>query len=210
MVNLKLPSYVFSKFAVLVGLCVFQCLTLLTIVYFACQLKGNYWQTAAILICLVAGWSGAGLGDFRPQQHDGKRDRVAARGVAAGDRIGRRNSRHLQDAGPPAQWLSYAAPSRWAFEANVVNEAQGHPCGLTARASTGTPVLPARVKAWMQRRFSLPEAVIEANGEKVPAPLAKGQKSLRHSFWQSLGVLAGMTAVLLGAVLGFLRMRDIH
>ena len=62
----------------------------------------------------------------------------------------------------------------------------------------------------MLRPAQLPEAVIEANGEKLPAPLAKGQKSLRHSFWQSLGALGAMMAVLLGTVLGFLRMRDIH
>ena len=34
MVNLKLPSYVFSKIAVLAMLCVFQCTALLGIVYF--------------------------------------------------------------------------------------------------------------------------------------------------------------------------------
>ena len=48
--------------------------------------------------CLVAGRGGAGPGDFSPQQHDGKRDCVAARGVAAGHRAGRWNSSYLQNA----------------------------------------------------------------------------------------------------------------
>ncbi|MGA8407898.1 MAG: FHA domain-containing protein [Candidatus Acidiferrales bacterium] len=49
MVNLKLPSYAFSKFAVLCALCVFQCLLLLGIVYLFCHLKGNFLETAAVL-----------------------------------------------------------------------------------------------------------------------------------------------------------------
>jgi hypothetical protein len=109
----------------------------------------------------------------------------------------------------PAQWLSYAVPSRWAFEANVVNEAQGHPCGQLAGMDWNS-CAPGKGQGVDAATGQLPEAVIEANGENVPAPLAKGQSSLRHSFWQSLGVLVGMTVVLLGTVLGFLKMRDIH
>ena len=128
MVNLKLPSYVFSKFAVLVGLCVFQCLTLLTIVYFACHLKGNYWQTAAILI--VSSLAGAALGLAISARSSTTESAIALLPVVLlpvivlGGGI-----RAIYKMPTPAQWLSYAAPSRWAFEANVVNEAKGHPCG---------------------------------------------------------------------------------
>ena len=100
MVNLKLPSYVFSKFAVLLGLCVFQCLTLLTIVYFACQLKGNYLQTAAVLVTSSLVGAALGLAISARSKYHRERHRIAAGRTAAGYRSGRRNSRHLQDAGP--------------------------------------------------------------------------------------------------------------
>lgn len=53
MVNLKIPSYVFSKLAVLGGLCVVQCLTLLGIVSYGCNLQGNF-LIAFVLLLLVA------------------------------------------------------------------------------------------------------------------------------------------------------------
>jgi hypothetical protein len=55
----------------------------------------------------------------------------------------------------------------------------------------------------------LPEAVKGAEGEKQPAALGKG-KTLRHTFGQSIGALGAMLVILLGTVLGFLKMRDIH
>ncbi len=51
---------------------------------------------------VVPGGRSAWSGDFGAQQYDGERDRLAARGVAAGDRAGRRNSRYLQNAGAGA------------------------------------------------------------------------------------------------------------
>ena len=60
MVNLKLPSYVLSKFAIMVGLCALQCLALLTIVHFACGLEGGSWQSASVLV--LASLVGAALG----------------------------------------------------------------------------------------------------------------------------------------------------
>jgi len=53
MVNLKIPSYVFSKLAVLGGLCVIQCMTLLGIVAYGCNLQGNL-ALAFVLLLLVA------------------------------------------------------------------------------------------------------------------------------------------------------------
>ena len=60
MVNLKLPSYVFSKFAVMVGLCVLQCLALLSIVHIATGLQGSFVRGAATLI--LSSLVGAALG----------------------------------------------------------------------------------------------------------------------------------------------------
>jgi len=60
MVTLKLIPYVFSKLAVLLGLCIFQCGSLLAIVYLACGLHSNFLED--FLVLLVASMIGAGLG----------------------------------------------------------------------------------------------------------------------------------------------------
>ena len=171
MVNLKLPSYVFSKFAVLVGLCVFQCVTLLTIVYFACGLKGNYLETAAILI--MASLVGAALGLAISARSSTTESAIALLPVVLLPAIvlGGRYSRHLQDAGP-AQWMSYAVPSRWAFEFNVVNEAQGHACGeLLGTDWNACP--PGKGDGVDAATAQLPEAVKDVDGQKQPAAFPK-------------------------------------
>jgi ABC-type multidrug transport system ATPase subunit len=60
MVNLKIPSYVASKFTVLGGLCVIQCAILFTIIYVGCGLKGPYYPMLALLT--LASFVGLALG----------------------------------------------------------------------------------------------------------------------------------------------------
>jgi ABC-type multidrug transport system ATPase subunit/ABC-type multidrug transport system permease subunit len=207
MVNLKLPSYVFSKFAVLFGLCVFQCLTLLTIVYVACNLKGDFLQTALILI--TSSLVGAALGLAISSRSGSTESAIALLPVvllpiiALGGGI-----RAVYKMPQPAQWLSYAVPSRWAFEASVINEAQGHPCGyLLGPRWNSCP--PGKGKGVDAATAQVPEAVSGPDGEKHPAPPSDG-KSLRYSFPESMAALGGMLVTLLTAVLGFLKMRDVH
>jgi ABC-type multidrug transport system ATPase subunit/ABC-type multidrug transport system permease subunit len=207
MVNLKLPSYVFSKFAILTVLCVFQCLTLLGIVYALCHLKCDFLQTAAILI--TSSLVGAALGLAISSRSSSTESAIALLPVvllpviALGGGI-----RAVYKMPEPAQWLSYAVPSRWAFEANMVNEAKGHVCGYLPGAKPWDSC-PSGGRGIDAAVAQVPEAVTGPEGDKHPAPLAAGGKSLRYSFQQSLGALGGMLVVLLGAVLGFLRMRDI-
>jgi len=56
--------------------------------------------------------------------------------------------------------------------------------------------------------LQVPEAITTVDDISQPAPPTTG-KTLRYSFGESLAVLGGMLIVLLGCVLGFLRMRDI-
>ena len=207
MVNLKLPSYVFSKFAVLFALCVFQCLTLLTIVYFLCGLKGDFLQTAAILI--TSSLVGAALGLTISSRSSSTESAIALLPVvllpviALGGGI-----RAVYKMPEPAQWLSYAVPSRWAFESNMINEAQGHVCGYLPGAVRWDACPPANGKGVDAATGQVPEAVAGPEGEKHPAP-PKGT-SLRYSFSESMAALGGMLFILLGTVLAFLKMRDIH
>jgi hypothetical protein len=62
---------------------------------------------------------------------------------------------------------------------------------------------------WHLHTPQVPEAVTGAEGDKHPAPPEKGT-SLRYSFIQSLTALGGMLVLLLGSVLTFLKMRDLH
>lgn len=207
MVNLKLPSYVFSKFAILFGLCVFQCLALLTIVYFWCDLKGDYLQTAGVLI--TASLVGAGLGLAISARSSTTESAIALLPVvllpviALGGGI-----RSVYKMPEPAQYLSYAVPSRWAFEANVINEAKGHYCGYLP-GPVRWDSCPLGGKGVDAATAVVPEAVSGAEGDKHPAPPQNG-KTLRYSFAESMGALGGMLIALLTAVLGFLKMRDIH
>lgn len=60
MVNLKLPSYIASKFVVLMGLSAVQCFCLLFMAYFACGLKGPI--LAMFLLLLLAAAVGIAIG----------------------------------------------------------------------------------------------------------------------------------------------------
>ena len=50
MVNLKIPSYFLSKVFLMTLLCAFQCLILLLVNYWACELKGSFFQYFIILL----------------------------------------------------------------------------------------------------------------------------------------------------------------
>ena len=207
MVNLKLPSYVFSKFAILTVLCVFQCLTLLGIVYTLCHLKCDFLQTAAILI--TSSLVGAALGLAISSRSSSTESAIALLPVvllpviALGGGI-----RAVYKMPEPAKWLSYAVPSRWAFEANMVNEAKGHVCGYLPGTKPWDSC-PAGGRGVDAATAQVPEAVTGPTGDKHPAPLPAGGKSLRYSFAETMAALSGMLVTLLGAVLGFLKMRDI-
>ncbi len=207
MVNLKLPSYIFSKFFVLSGLCVFQCLALLTIVYFWCGLKGDFLQTALTLV--LSSLVGAALGLAISARSSTTESAIALLPVVLLPVIvlgGGIRATYKMPA--PAQWISYAAPSRWAFESNLINEAKGHVCGYLPGPARWDSC-PGGGKGVDAATAQVPEAVDGPEGDKHPAPPPRGQ-SLRYSFLQSIGALGGMLVVFLGSVLTFLKMRDLH
>jgi hypothetical protein len=107
----------------------------------------------------------------------------------------------------PARSLSYVVPSRWALEANLVGEAAGRPCGYLP-GPAAWEACPGGGPGVDVATAQFPEAV--AGGEsRYPAPPEAGS-TLRHSFGQGLAALGAMLAALIGSVLVFLKMRDIH
>jgi hypothetical protein len=206
MVNLKLPSYVFSKFFVLVGLCIFQCLTLLSVVYFACGLRGNFLREATILI--ASSLVGAALGLAISARSSTTETAIALLPVVLLPVITLGGGiRAIYKMPIPARIMSYAAPSRWAFERNMIDEAKGHVCGYLPGPQKWDSC-PSGGKGVDAATLQVPEAITTVDDISQPAPLTQG-KTLRYSFGESLAVLGGMLIVLLGCVLGFLRMRDI-
>ncbi len=98
MVTLKLIPYIFSKLAVLLALCIFQCAAMLGIVYFGCGLHGGFLDEFCVL--LVASMIGAGLGSIHLCGLQDQRERhcLASRGAFAGYRAGRRHEAHSHNA----------------------------------------------------------------------------------------------------------------
>ena len=122
MVTLKLLPYIFSKLAVLMALCIFQCGSLLAIVYLICGLHSNFF--ADFLVLLLSSMIGAGLGLSISALSKTTESAIAMLPlvllpiIALGG--GMRPVYLMPNAG---QVLSAVIPSRWSFEANLLNEA---------------------------------------------------------------------------------------
>jgi ABC-type multidrug transport system ATPase subunit/pSer/pThr/pTyr-binding forkhead associated (FHA) protein len=208
MVNLKLPSYAFSKFAVLCGLCVFQCLLLLGIVTIFCGLKGNFFETLAVLT--LSSLVGAALGLAISARSSTTESAIALLPIvllpilALGGGV-----RAAYKMPTPARWISTLVPSRWAFERNVVNEARAHDCGYPPGAEMWD-ACPTGGKGVDAATMVVPEAVTGPADDRQPAPRPSGTENLRYSFTQTIAALGAMLATLLAAVLVSLKSRDVH
>jgi ABC-type multidrug transport system ATPase subunit/ABC-type multidrug transport system permease subunit len=128
MVTLKLLSYVFSKLAVLLGLCILQCGSMLVIVYFSCGLHSNIFSDFAVL--LLSSMIGAGLGLAISALSKTNESAIALLPVVLLPMItlggGMRPIYVMPKAG---QAISVVIPSRWSFEANMLHEAEAKEWG---------------------------------------------------------------------------------
>jgi ABC-type multidrug transport system ATPase subunit/ABC-type multidrug transport system permease subunit len=128
MITLELGSYVFSKLAVLLALCIFQCGSLLGIVYFSCGLHSSFLADFAVL--LIASMIGAGLGLCISAVSETNESAIAMLPlvllpiIALGG--GMRPIYLMPKVG---QALSMVIPSRWSFEANLLSEASAKQWG---------------------------------------------------------------------------------
>jgi ABC transport system ATP-binding/permease protein len=206
MVNLKLPSYVFAKFTVLAGLCAFQCVVMLGIVYFACGLKGNFIRAAGLLI--ISSLVGAALGLAISARSPTTETAIALLPVvllpiiALGGGI-----RAVYKTPSITQWISYAIPSKWAFERNVIDEAREHACGYLPGLARWDDC-PAGGHGVDAATIEVPQAVQTVDGVNEPTQ-PENDKGLRHSYGEAMGALGAMLVLLLAASLTFLKMRDV-
>jgi ABC-type multidrug transport system ATPase subunit/pSer/pThr/pTyr-binding forkhead associated (FHA) protein/ABC-type multidrug transport system permease subunit len=213
MVNLKLPSYLFSKFTVLAAICIFQCSALLTITYYWCEMKGPFLTLLAVLI--VSSLVGAALGLLISALAPTTESAIAFLPVVllpfillGGGII------PLHEMPAPAQWVAAVCPTRWGYEANLLAEANARnsefksemaekiqECQVTVASCQAklNPAAPSR----SQHRAESTSVPIESDIASTAFPKADGRSSLARTF-EVLGISLGTLLIL---ILGTLNLK---
>ena len=121
MVTLKLGSYVFSKLAVLFALSLFQCLTLLGIVFLVLHLKSSF--PMGLLVLVTSSMVGTGLGLCISAFSRTTESAIALLPIALLPVVALGGMmRPIYQIDAKYRWVTDAVPSRWAFEANMLLE----------------------------------------------------------------------------------------
>ncbi len=197
MVNLKIPSYVASKIAVLGGLCFVQCTVLLGIVYFAAGLQGPL--LAMFLLVLLTALVGLAIGLTVSALARTSEVAIAMLPLILIPMVilaGVLQPVHKMNSA--AGVLSSMMPSRWAFEGLLLMEVEDRP--------TWTP--PAMPK--------LPPAVKTQNDEdEEPKEQDMAEKFFpketeRMGPRASTIALGSILVLLVVAIHGILKSRDVH
>jgi hypothetical protein len=171
MVTLKLLPYVFSKFAVLLGLCIFQCGSMLAIVYLICGLHSNFFYD--FLVLLISSMIGAALGLSISAFSKTTESAIALLPlvllpiIALGG--GMRPIYLMPQAG---QALSAIIPSRWAYEANLVHEAVAKEWARDQYPDGTCNILPPQAPGGTQPQMSptasMPQGASMPSGVSMP------------------------------------------
>jgi ABC-type transport system involved in multi-copper enzyme maturation permease subunit len=205
MVNLKLPSYVFSKMAVLGLICVFQCLTLLTIVYFISDLSGPF--GLLLLVLVVASLVGAAIGLLISALSPTTEAAIAFLPVVLlpfillGGGI-----KPVNEMPTTARWIAAITPTRWAYEANLLSEARSRHASFkneleqkfvdsqNALAQCQARGVPARNRLAPSQQA--PAVKTETDLAETAFPLADGRSTTFRSL-QILGIFLGVLLILI-------------
>jgi ABC-type multidrug transport system ATPase subunit/pSer/pThr/pTyr-binding forkhead associated (FHA) protein len=213
MVNLKLPSYVFSKMAVLSLVCVSQCLALLGIVYEAAGLSGPFMPL--LLVLVASSFVGAAIGLLISALSPTTETAIAFLPVVLlpfillGGGI-----KPLHEMPKTAQWIAAATPTRWAYEANLLQETKDRHSAFTNEAAkkladcqaamtqcrAASP--PAGLGQQGQRVEKAPSILIETDIAQAAFPVSDGRSTFSRSI-QALGIFLGIFLILILSVLNF-------
>ncbi len=204
MVSLKLPSYIFSKLAIAAVLSLAQCFTLLGIVSLMCKLQGSFLPTLGILY--LASLVGAAIGLCISARASTTEAAIAMLPlvllpvIALGGAL-----TPLHGMSAPMRFVAKAMPSRWAFEANLLLEAN-EPHGEPDLADQPCSLK----KKWDLANNHFPTECLDENGQPDPledsSTFVEGRSKLATSF----AVLGGMLVFWTTTALIFLKMRDIQ
>jgi energy-coupling factor transporter ATP-binding protein EcfA2 len=205
MVCLKLPSYVFSKLFVAAILNLFQCLTLLGIVKFMCDLQGDFLITLAILY--LSSLVGSAIGLCVSARTPTTEAAIAMLPLILLPMIVLGGGLTPINGMPVAiQQIAKIVPSRWAFEANLLLEARkDHNTSGSVSVESDRSVSPTRCDLAYEQ---FPDGDRCRDNQSPPHGLKR--ESIRTSLPASFAILGGMLVFWLGVALVFLRMRDIQ
>ncbi|MGA3161612.1 MAG: FHA domain-containing protein [Terracidiphilus sp.] len=171
MVTLKLLPYIFSKMAVLMALCIFQCGSMLAIVYLICGLHSNFLYD--FLVLLLSSLIGAGLGLSISAVSKTTESAIAMLPlvllpiIALGG--GMRPIYLMPNIG---QVISAVIPSRWSYEANLLHEASASQWGTSKvpdyTCNITLPQAPGGSQPQMPPMASMPPGSSMPSGASMP------------------------------------------
>jgi ABC transport system ATP-binding/permease protein len=231
MVTVKLLPYVFSKLAVLLALCIFQCVSLLGIVYLVSGMHGNFLRE--LLVLLVSSMIGAGMGLSISAFSKTNESAIALLPVVLLPIIALAGAmRPIYELPQTGRQISTLIPSRWAFEANLLQEAKAEewtPEGSLAVALPGNAAstqagceellkpLPANRNETVDiaQPFFPVDVASNDDGKHIRAATAADYlcpsteiEKLRHRYKFSLAMLGLMLVLAVAAVVAILLNRD--
>src|ERR1700730_14026968 len=194
MVNLKIPSYVASKFTVLGALCVIQCAILLTFVYLTCNLKGPFLPMFVLL--LMTSLVGTALGLTTSTLARTSEAAIALVPLILLPMIilgGALFPVHQM----PLPRVADFIPSRWAFEGLLLQEVKAHGNGVQPEINCRDSSLPA-------------SSLSQANLVRADMGYSRFPTCRRNGVEVDAIVLALTLAVLAAGMLVILKLRDVH
>jgi ABC-type multidrug transport system permease subunit len=203
MVNLQLVNYVLSKFIILAGVCVIQCVCLLGIVFFTLGFNGGPMAFLLELVAMVAvAINACALGLLLSTVVVSAEAAMALTPIALIPQVVLGGLMVPMTTNPMLRPLMYAMPARWGFEGAISQEryaVQNDPAWLIdLKSNLNSP----------------PDFVF--NGHFQCAIAQMGSDSIMGAwgfvewanFGIAIGVLFGMTALMLIALLVLLKRRD--
>jgi serine/threonine protein kinase/ABC-type multidrug transport system ATPase subunit len=198
MINLKIPSYVASKFAVLGVQCFIQCIVLLGIVHWGCGLKGSW--LGMLIILYLASLVGVGLGLTISAVARTNEIAIAMLPIMLLPMVILGGGMQPIHKMPKATWpLCQIVPSRWAFEGLLVLESAQQP---HLPKNLQDPTEPDMAEHAFPTKY-----VPKQKDAKKEKPK---EEDHRMGPWISGLALFLLLAVTVGLVHGILRWRDVH
>jgi ABC-type multidrug transport system ATPase subunit/pSer/pThr/pTyr-binding forkhead associated (FHA) protein len=203
MVNLQLVNYVLSKFIILAGVCVIQCVCLLGIVFFTLGFNGGPVAFLLELVTMVAvAINACALGLLLSTVVVSAEAAMALTPIALIPQVVLGGLMVPMTTNPMLRPLMYVMPARWGFEGSIAQE----------RAAVQSD--PAWLIDLKSNLNSPPDFVV--NGHFQCAIAQMGSDTIMGAWgfteWStwilSIGILLGMTALMIVALLALLKRRD--
>ena len=227
MVCLRLPSYVVSKLAVLTVIGLIQCLLMLGIVYPICNLSSGFLPTLGILWLTSMVGAAIGLLISSAPFCRTTESAIALLPIVLLPMIGLGGGIKPTYKLPTTavKLVSNVIPTRWAFEANLINDAENRHDVLKPRTAPvaapkpGQPSPPTQIaRPGSDVPFAdiadgvIPRTVVDAmDGKKGKVRAAYDPNNEnRTGVMRCVIVLVAMFVILIAGVLSSLKFRDVH